>query len=132
MSILALSLLIGGTTDAALRRMNWRLEGYVAPAPAGTKPEAQLVLQCNGADYEFVLTKAVPTTPHVAPSHLAHDLQSHQNKLVLRGPAAMLHVLTTATPGEKLILTGFYRTGSGELLETTISTAAPRSSRTAK
>src|SRR5215472_7473256 len=98
-SIFTLSLLSGGPTDAALRRMNWRLEGYVAPAPAGTKPEAHLVLQSGGKDYAFVLTKAVSIAGHVAPSHLVRDLESHQNKLSLRGSAAMLEVLAKAAPG---------------------------------
>ena len=125
--ILVLAVVAASAAHAALVRANWRLEGYLGQAPPGVKVEARLLLRFNDKDYEFDLTKAASTNPHIPGSRLVHDLKAHQNKLSLSGPRASMEPLVSAAPGQKLIITGYYRTGSDVMQETTIATAPPDS-----
>lgn len=127
LAILTASVVAGALAHAALRRANWQLEGYLGHAPANTEAQARLILQYKGKDYEFDLTKAVPSTQHLSLNQLLHDLKSHQNKLLVQGPAAAVHALTTAAPGQRLIIIGYYRAGSGVLQEAIVSAPAPDS-----
>ena len=132
-SILALSLVAQPLANAAsLRRANWRLEGFVGQAPAGIKPDAHLVLQYEGKNYEFDLTKAVVLTGHVSPSQLLRDIKPGQNQLLLRGPAKAMGALTNASVGQKLLIYGYHRTGTRDLQVTKIAPAPPDSAPAAK
>ena len=126
-SVLVLSLAAAPGAHAALVRANWRLEGYLGQAPPGVKVEARVVLRYNDKDYEFDLTKAQSTNPRIPGSRFVHDLKSHQNKLSLSGPRASMDPLVKAAPGEKLLITGYYRTGSDVMQETRVATAPPDS-----
>jgi hypothetical protein len=126
-AIVALLLIAGPLAHAALRRTNWHLEGYLGQAPAGSKVAAHIVLQYDGKDYEFDLTKAASTNPQVPGSQFVGDLKSHHNRLSLRGPAASMDTLRTAAPGQKLLISGYYRRGSGEMQETMVAGPAPTS-----
>lgn len=127
-SVLLSSLVAGPLANAAsLRRANWRLEGYVGQAPAGTKAEAHLVLQSNNKEYEFDLTKAAMISGRGSHGQLARDLKPYQNKLLVREPAAATDALRNAAPGQKLLIFGYHRSGSRELQVTKISAAAPES-----
>ena len=125
--ILVLAVVAASAAHAALVRANWRLEGYLGQAPPGVKVEARLLLRFNDKDYEFDLTKAASTNPRIPGSRLVHDLKSHKNKLSLSGPRASMDPLVGATPGQKLIITGYYRAGSDVMQEARVTAAPPES-----
>jgi hypothetical protein len=94
--------------------------------------EEHLVLRLNDKEYEFDLTKATVLSGHVSQSQLVHDVAPHQKRLVLRGSSAATDALSHASPGQKLMISGYHRTGSNELHVSKISAAAPASAPTAK
>jgi hypothetical protein len=131
--MLATSLCAGPPADAAIIwRANWRLEGYVGQAPAGITPDAHIVLQYEGKDYPFDVTKAVVTAGRVPKGQLLGDIEHHQMKLQLHGTAKTLDVLRKASPGAKLLISGHHDTGSGEMHVTKISGASADSVPAAK
>ena len=84
-SAVTISLVIASVGNGAtIWRANWRLEGYLGQAPAGTKSKAHIVLEYNGTDHEFDLTDAVVLSGHSPGRQLLRDIERNHNKLVLR------------------------------------------------
>jgi len=131
--ILATALFAAQVANAAtVWRASWRLEGYVGQAPAGIKPEAHVILQYNGKDYAFDLTKTVLISGHVPQGQLLDDIERHRGKLLLRGKATVLDGLRTASPGEMLLIFAQHDSSSRNLQVTKITAASPNSVPAAK
>ena len=126
--ILGFSLLIADTADAArVRPALLFLEGYVGEAPAGVRPQARLVLQYQGQNYNFDLTRTGVKSGNRSSGRLLQDIRPFQNTLILRGSAASVAALTSASPGQKLRISGYHQSGSRELnvSETRTEPASP-------
>ncbi|MBI1813773.1 MAG: hypothetical protein HYR72_02210 [Deltaproteobacteria bacterium] len=102
-----------------------RLEGYVTNAPAGIKPEAHLVLQYQGKDYEFDLSKMVVVTGSRTYGQVLQEITPYRVSFLLRGPSPAVGKLTGAAPGQKLIVLGRHRAGSRDLQLVDVSEAPP-------
>ena len=124
-SLLATSLLAQPSARAAtVWRANWRVEGYVGQAPAGTKTEAHVTLLYSGKEYPFDLTEATVIAGRVPPRQLLDDIEHHQMKLLLRGTPDVLGPLLKATPGEKIALFGHHDGGWRDLQVTQVTTGS--------
>jgi len=116
--------LVRQTADAAtMRRANLSIEGYVGQAPADVRPQARLVLQYEGKSYPFDLTRTVVNTGSRSRNQLLQDIKPFQNTLVLHGGASTLGALTNASPGQKLVISGYHRSRSRELSVTQVRPA---------
>jgi hypothetical protein len=132
-TLLLASLLTAPCADAAtVWRANWRVEGYVGQAPAGTKPEAHVILLYSGKEYPFDLTAATVVTGRVPPRQLLDDIEHHQMRLLLRGQPDVLDGLLKAAPGTKLVIFGHHDGGWRDLKVTKISAASTSSTPAAK
>jgi len=107
------------------RRANLVLEGYVGQAPAGVRPQAQLVLQAGGKSYDFALTRTAVITGNRSRNQLLQDIRPGGNALILRGPESVLRVLTGAPPGQQLRISGYHQAGARDLTVTRIAPASP-------
>ncbi len=108
-----------------------RLEGYVSKAPAGTKPEAHLVLQYQGKDYEFDLSKMVVVTGSRTYGQVLQEITPYRVSFLLRGSSPAVGKLTGAAPGQKLIVLGRHRAGSRDLQLVDVIEAPPDATPTA-
>lgn len=125
-SVLGVLALVREPADAArFRRANVVLEGYVGQAPAGVRAEAQLVLQSGGKNYEFALRRTAVNTGSRSRRQLLQDIRPFQNTLVLQGSGSTVSGLTSASPGQKLVISGYHRTGTRTLHVTRIGPASP-------
>jgi hypothetical protein len=123
-SVLGLLAFVREPADASrLRRAHVVLEGYVGQAPAGITPEVQLRLQLGSKSYEFALTRTAVNMG--SRTQLLRDIRPYQNTLVLRGSASEVGGLTSASPGQKLVISGYHRTGTRTLHVTSIGPAPP-------
>ena len=125
------SVVLAGDPAVAMRsrRANLVLEGYVGQAPAGVRSEAQLVLQAGGKSYDFALTRTAVITGNRSRNQLLQDIRPGRNTLILRGPESALRVLTSAPPGQKLVISGSHLAGARDLTVTRIAPASPSSPR---
>ena len=121
LSILGFSLLVTQPADAArVRPAHLFLVGYVGEAPACVRAQARLVLQFQGQNYNFDLTQTGVRSGNRSRGRLLQDIRPFQNTLILRGSAAALAPLTSASPGQRLHISGYHQSGSRELNVTEI------------
>lgn len=124
LSVLAVTVLAGQPAGAVRsRRADLVLEGFVAPAPAGVRPEARLVLRAGGKTYDFVLTRTAVIRGNRSRNQLLQDISPGGNILTLRGPDSALRGLTTASPGQQLRIFGHHLAGARDLTVTRITPA---------
>ena len=102
-----------------------RLEGYVGAAPAGVKPDANLLLHYRGTDYAFALTQMVVITGSRSASEVLQEIMPYHVSFILRGSPPAIATLTSAPTGQKVIVVGYHRRGSRDLLVDSVTEPPP-------
>jgi hypothetical protein len=93
-----------------------RLEGYFGPPPAGRREEADLTVRLGATDRHFQVVKARVLSGDRLAADVLDQIAPRRPNLVLRGPAALLRKLEEAADGQRLTVTGQYRSGGFDLL----------------
>ena len=112
---------VGLATDAPGRARRTRpvvleLEGYVERAPDGTPLVATLTLGHGKRTRPFAVKKlSVPTQPP-SPSQVLAAVRPYPTNFMLRGPEATLAPFDHATAGAGLMIRGYLRAGSPDLM----------------
>jgi hypothetical protein len=101
-----------------------RLEGYVGNAPAGARAEAHLVLQYEGKNHAFDLTEMAVVTGDRSYSQVLQQVSPYEVSFFLRGSGPAVTALTNAARGQKLVLLGYNRVGSRDLMLAEVKPAA--------
>ena len=107
-----------------------RLEGYLGPPRRGAKATADLRLTHAGKEYRFQATQLRVLTGKRRSSTLAADAGAHPSFL-LRGADAMVQRLDSARPGDRIVVIGYQRPESHDLLVAEITIAPPDAPHTA-
>lgn len=114
-------------TDAARvapRQYNLRMDGYVGPPPEGRREMANLRIRASGKDLQFQVTAATVLTGNALPANIFSRVRPYRPNFILRGPREVIAPLAEAEPGARFRIVGRWRSGSQDLL---VSSIEPRS-----
>ena len=118
-------------TSAAARKLPTepplllRLEGYIAGVTPTRAADTRLVLQYQGTDYSFDVTKLVVLSGSRSPSQVLQDVAPYRINFILRGTSQSMSPLISASAGQKLFIFARYRTGTRDLLIDSILNDTP-------
>jgi len=91
------------------------LIGSVGPPPAGRAPAAKLELNVEDTRLPFNAEEARVLSGSQLGANVLEDMEPNRT-LYVRGPKELLDKIRRASPEKRLEITGFYRTGSRNLL----------------
>ena len=103
-----------------------RIEGYVGEKPPALVPEVSWVVGCRGRTYAFHVSHIQVLTGDVSPTNIVTAAEPYRTTFYLHGDAAALTRFASTSPGEKIVLIGYLRTGSRQLLIGRIEAAEVR------
>jgi hypothetical protein len=89
-----------------------RLDGYVGPPAPGRSSAADLVLEHAGRRIRFQAESARVLQGDRSGQDFLDEVSADPPKLILQGPDEVLAKLEQAQPGDRVVLTGYHRSGS--------------------
>jgi len=107
------------------RLFTLRLEGYVGDPPEGRRERADLSLRAGEKDLRFQVTRAIETSGNMMPSQIFSRVRPYRPNFILRGKQEMLQRLENAAPGDRFRIVGGWRSGSRDLLVSSVETMEP-------
>jgi len=100
-------------------------EGRVGPPEPGRSAAADLELDVDGTRVRFQVSRVRVLRGSFLGADLLAELSPHRPSLYLRGPDELLKKLRSATPDDRVELTGYHRTGSRNLLVSDVDVKPP-------
>jgi hypothetical protein len=100
-------------------------EGRVGPPEPGRSAAADLELDADGTRVRFQVSRVRVLRGSFLGADLLAELSPHRPSLYLRGPDELLKKLRSATPDDRVELTGYHRTGSRNLLVSDVDVKPP-------
>ena len=100
-------------------------EGRVGPPEPGRSAAADLELDIDGTRVRFQVSRVRVLRGSFLGADLLAELSPHRPSLYLRGPDELLKKLRSATPDDRVELTGYHRTGSRNLLVSDVDVKPP-------
>jgi hypothetical protein len=90
------------------------LEGRLGP-PVPGRSTADLELQADGHHHRFQVAAARVLAGNRLGADFLSEVTPHRPNLFLRGPEAIMGRLRAATPGDRVVIRGYHRSGSRDL-----------------
>jgi hypothetical protein len=104
-------------------------EGRVGPPEPGRSAAADLELAVAGTPLRFQVSRVRVLRGSFLGADLLAELSPQRPSLYLRGPDELLQKLGSATPDDRVELTGYHRTGSRDLLVSDVQVKSPNAGR---
>jgi hypothetical protein len=89
-----------------------RLEGYIGPPAPGRSSAADLVLEHDEKRIRFQVDSARVLQGNRSGPDFLDEVSAEPAKLIVEGPGELLAKLVAAQPAERVVLTGYHRSGS--------------------
>ena len=104
-------------------------EGRVGPPEPGRSAAADLELDVAGTRLRFQVSRVRVLRGSFLGADLLAELSPQRPSLYLRAPDELLKKLASATPADRVELTGYHRTGSRDLLVSDVKITPPGDAR---
>jgi hypothetical protein len=89
-----------------------RLEGRLGPPAPGRSAAADLELETPAGRMRLQVESARVLRGERSGPDFLDEVSAYRPSLLVQGPAEVLAKLTKATPGSRLVITGYHRSGS--------------------
>ncbi len=121
------ALLPGAITEARTgpRLHMLRLDGYVGDPPAGRRERADLRIRAGKKDMRFQVTAATVTSGDITPSTIFNRVRPYRPNFILRGKRELIQRIENAAPGDRFRIVGGWRSGSRDLMVSSVEPAKP-------
>ena len=112
------TLLSGAVADArtGTRLFRLNLDGYVGDPPAARREQADLQLRAGQTNVRFQVTRATVSSSDILPSTIFSRVRPYRPNFILRGPRELIQRVAKAAPGDRLRIAGGWRSGTRDLL----------------
>jgi hypothetical protein len=92
------------------------LDGYVGDPPAGRREKADLQLQAGQKNVRFQVTRARVSSSNILPATIFSRVRPYRPNFILRGRREQIKRVEQAAPGDHLRIVGGWRSGTRDLL----------------